>query len=127
MRAAGMALLLTPGAALPQPRDVRLLPSGSGTVRFAVAVPEARMVNPEPMTLPVAIDGYESGPLSGSLALPERVLRVAVPASGAVRVFATASEAEERSMATVSPSDHLAGGNRPVTVEAAGPAAVLLG
>ena len=83
---------LAPRAAA-APDGVRLLPSTSSTVRLVVEVPAPRLepVRAGSPSMRLVVDGYESVSPPGRPALPERVLTVAVPATGTVSVLATGS------------------------------------
>lgn len=77
---------------------VRTLPSSSGSIRLVVDVPAPRF---EPVgggspSVRLTVDGYASVSAPGYTALPERVVTVAVPATGEVRVGARGSEREVR-------------------------------
>ncbi len=70
------------------PEAVRLLPSGGAAVHFVVEVPEP-VLAPLPgdaATLRLGLEGYELHAPAGAPALPVRVVCVAVPPAGAVRV-----------------------------------------
>src|SRR5262249_9792437 len=94
------ALALLAGAAphvLAGPaRDLRLAPATPGAVRFTVMVPSPRFTAAarDSSTQNLAVDGYTPGGADdGATALPGRVLLVAVPPAGDVRLTAAASEA----------------------------------
>ncbi len=75
------------------PRGVRLLPTGPSLVRFAVEVPAPLLarVGAGGELSEIKIEGFGSDGPPGEPALPIRVLRVAVPPAGEVRVRAAAS------------------------------------
>ena len=90
-------LLARPAAA--EPEDVRLLPSGPQVVHFIVEVPPPRLetvagVPGTPEAVDLTLQGYGDGGNPGERALPQRVVHVAVPPSGEVRVRAVGSGAE---------------------------------
>ncbi|TMQ47069.1 MAG: hypothetical protein E6K73_14195 [Candidatus Eisenbacteria bacterium] len=92
-------LLACPAAA--EPEGVRLLPSGPESVHFIVEIPPARLesvagVPGGPATVHLAVEGYGDGGNPGEPALPQRVVHIAVPPSGEVRVRAVASGVEVR-------------------------------
>jgi hypothetical protein len=87
------------------PRDVLLLPSGAGSAHFSVTVPAATIE-----TVPgsdggseIRITGYGNAAPPGSPALPVRLLQVAVPPSGEVRLSASGVVAETRSGVLLAP------------------------
>lgn len=84
---------------------MRLAPATPGGIRFTVTVPEIRRV-------PVAggagavrleIDGYDPAGVAGDPALPERIVLVAVPALGDVRLNAAGSDAAVLEMVELAP------------------------
>lgn len=81
------------GSAGASPAGVQLLPTGPSLVRFAVEVPEARVISaPGASDLSeVLIDGFGNDGPPGAPALPVRVILVAVPPTGDVQVRASAS------------------------------------
>jgi hypothetical protein len=97
--ALGLALVMgleAPPSASGGVRDVRLLATSPATIRFVVEVPE-------PLLAPVAegsrvsrlsLEGYEAVASEGHPLLPERVVTVAVPATGEVSVTAAGMAAE---------------------------------
>ncbi len=86
-------LLLTCGATAPasaRPAAVTLLPSGASTVHFVVDVPEP-VLAPHPADSTVTnlgLEGYSLEGAPGWPGLPVRVISVAVPPAGEVRVSA---------------------------------------
>ena len=78
------------GVAVP---DLRLLPSGAGTIHFVVEVPEVEV---SPVTsngeaggaLEVSVPGYDANAHPGGARLPQRIVVVAVPPTGNVRLTA---------------------------------------
>ncbi|MBI5709796.1 MAG: hypothetical protein HZC42_05730 [Candidatus Eisenbacteria bacterium] len=101
--AAAVLLCLAAGlgarAAFPAPAATRLLAAGPGSIRFEVNVPEPRF---EPLTgVPAAagermsrlvLEGYDAEAAAGEPALPVRVVLVAVPPLGEVRLAAAATD-----------------------------------
>jgi hypothetical protein len=84
---------------------VRLLPSGAGSARFTVVVPEAR-IGPVPGaegSSEILIAGYGNAAPPGSPALPVRMLQVAVPPAGEVRLSASAVAGETRDGVLLAP------------------------
>ena len=102
LRALGLALALACAAwpAFAAPDDgVRLAPATPGAVRFTVTVPPARLspVTADGSAQALSIAGYGTGsPDATPTALPGRLLLVAVPPLGDVRLTAAASEASVR-------------------------------
>jgi hypothetical protein len=74
---------------------VRLLPGASSVVHFVVDVPEAALgaLEGEPGLTTVEIAGFETSAPAGEPAVPRRVVNVAVPPSGEVRVRAEGGDA----------------------------------
>jgi hypothetical protein len=74
---------------------VTLLPSGGATIHFMVDVPDPEFVTPEAsgtaQAMEVRVDGYSLSALRGAARLPERIVVVAVPPVGDVRVRAHAA------------------------------------
>ena len=97
-----------PGSAAAQPQGVKLTATGDATIRFEVSVPAPRLVTvpaaagTEPATR-LELEGHESGVGSGDPALPGRILVLAVPPLGEIRVSATGSEAEVRDAFLLAP------------------------
>jgi hypothetical protein len=99
--AAGLLVASLPATA--GPRDARSLPSAPGAIRLVVDVPEPTLEPLAGSALPGAgaarlvLDGYDGVAPMGYPLLPERVISVAVPASGEVTVSAVglASQAME--------------------------------
>ncbi len=92
------AATVLPSDTAAAPDGVRVLPSASGSVRFVVDVPPPRLepVREGSPAMRLVLDGYESVAPPGRPALPERVLTLAVPATGAVSVSAAASQGDVR-------------------------------
>ena len=84
---------------------MRLLPSGAGSARFTVVVPEARIeaVPGAEGASEVLIRGYGSAAPPGSPVLPVRMLQVAVPPAGEVRLSASAVAGETRDGVVLAP------------------------
>ena len=84
-----------PGKAAPA--DVQVLSADPASLRLAIEVPEIRLdpaaVDATARTL--SIEGYGSVGRPGAPALPERIVVVAVPPSGAVEVEASATATEQ--------------------------------
>ncbi|MBI5169605.1 MAG: hypothetical protein HZA61_08970 [Candidatus Eisenbacteria bacterium] len=85
--------------------DVRLAPATPGSVRFTVPVPEPAFVTLDPREKLVRMDlpGYALRGEGGGPALPVRILTVAVPPLGDVRVNAVASDLATQEDLTLSP------------------------
>lgn len=85
--------------------DVRLAPATPGSVRFTVPVPEPQFVTLDERERLVRMDlaGYALRGDGGGPALPVRILTVAVPPLGDVRVNAVASELVTQADVTLSP------------------------
>jgi hypothetical protein len=91
-------LCLAPATVKAQPRAVRLLAASPTGVRLLVDVPEAQL---EPVPSPgqglqLELPGYDRGGGPGESRLPERVLCVAVPPQGTVRVTASVAATDVR-------------------------------
>ena len=84
---------------------MRTLASGPGSVRFTVAVPDARIepVQEAAGSSEIRIAGYGSAGTAGSPALPCRVLHVAVPPVGEVSLSASAGPGEAREGVLLAP------------------------
>nr|MBP8137258.1 hypothetical protein [Candidatus Eisenbacteria bacterium] len=85
--------------------DVRLAPATPGSVRFTVPVPDPQFVTLDERERLVRLDlaGYSLRGDMGGPALPVRILTVAVPPLGDVRVNAVASELVSQADVTLSP------------------------
>ena len=85
----------TAGAA---PAALRLLATSPAEVRFAVDVPEAKLapLADDPASLLLSIEGYDPSGAVGAPGLPGRIVLVALPPTGEVRVSAVASETSTR-------------------------------
>src|SRR5262249_38608884 len=97
-RPARMAGDSTALPAAPSYEGVRLLPSGGSTIHFVVEVPEPELIpvagDGEPGgAAMVGLDGYEPAAKRGEPALPQRIVVVAVPPVGEVRLRAQGGEA----------------------------------
>ncbi len=93
-------------AATPTPlAGVRLAPATPGAVRFTVAVPEPRFVRVDHDLDhdDLMIDGFTTVGTPGQPALPTRVVMVAVPPVGEVRLTAVASDVRVREGVTLAP------------------------
>ncbi len=77
---------------------VRVLPSSPGSIRFSVEVPAPRLepLGGDSRSVRLLLDGYESVSSPGQPSLPERVVTVAVPASGDVHIVAGGGASEVR-------------------------------
>ncbi len=84
---------------------VRLAPATPGAVRFTVAVPEPRFVRTDHDLGydDLILDGFTTVGTPGRPALPTRVVMVAVPPLGEVRLTAAASDVVVREGVTLSP------------------------
>ena len=82
------SLLLAATAASAAPSRVTLLPSGPASIRFVVEVPEPelRSATDHPEWQNVRLEGYTHGTRAGEPDLPSRIVMVAVPPTGVVRV-----------------------------------------
>ena len=99
-----LVLGLPPSAAA-APHDLSLLASGPGSTRFTVAVPDAR-IEAVPLAggaSEIRIEGYGNQAAPGHPALPVRVLQVAVPPAGDVRLSARAGPGETREGVLLAP------------------------
>ena len=99
-----LVLGLPPSAAA-APHDLNLLASGQGSTRFTVEVPDAR-IEAVPLAggaSEIRIEGYGNQAAPGHPALPVRVLQVAVPAAGDVRLSARAGPGETREGVLLAP------------------------
>jgi hypothetical protein len=99
--------LAAAGPAMAGPGGTRVLATAGGVVRFAVDVPPLQL---EPLTvdgLPAAVglrlDGYDDTGVPGEPGLPSRIVHVAVPPSGEVRVRAESFDDEVRSSVVAAP------------------------
>ncbi|MEY4375377.1 MAG: Propeptide, partial [Candidatus Eisenbacteria bacterium] len=106
---ATLALMSAPrsaSAATPAPlTGVRLAPATPGAVRFTVLVPEPSFVRTDHDLRhdDLRIDGFTSVGTPGRPALPTRVVLVAVPPLGEVRLTAVASDVRVREDVTLAP------------------------
>jgi peptidase C25-like protein/flagellar hook capping protein FlgD len=89
----------SPVAATPQ--GVRLEAGAAGTVRFTVEVPQPRLepLAHDPETQELILEGYGMG--STRPALPERIVLVAVPPTGGVRVSGAVGSEDVREGVTI--------------------------
>ncbi len=104
-----MLLSFAPGAtdadAAAGPSALRLTATSPAEVRFEVDVPEAKLA-PLPgdaASLRITIDGYDSSRPVGAPDLPGRIVTVALPPTGEVRVGAVASETATREGVLIAP------------------------
>ncbi len=92
---AALAAITIPATLAAAPTDVRLAPASPGAIRFTVTVPPADLTliqTGESLTR-LTLEGYTVGAArAGAPALPTRVITLAVPPLGEVRVNAIASE-----------------------------------
>jgi hypothetical protein len=87
---------------------VRLLGAGAAGVRFEVEVPAAVLSplnGPDGFTA-LAIDGYQTLALPGEPALPRRVVFVAVPPTGDVRVRSSGLDPAPHNGVRLAPQPH---------------------
>ncbi len=97
-----LALLIgagAPGSAVAQFQGVKLAAAGDATIRFELAVPAPRFeavpsADGTGAATRLVLDGHESGVGAGDRALPGRIVVVAVPPLGDVRVSAVGGEPE---------------------------------
>jgi hypothetical protein len=84
---------------------VRLLPSGAGSARFKVVVPEAKIESVPGLegSSEIRIAGYGDAAAPGNPVLPVRRLQVAVPPTGEVRLSASAVAGETRDGVLLAP------------------------
>ena len=91
-----------PGALADAPEGVRLVASGPSLVHFSVEIPapalrplvnEASADSPAEGPVGLSLEGYDEQFVPGGFALPVRVVTVAVPPAGAVRLLADPIEA----------------------------------
>ena len=96
-----------PGSAAAQSRDVRLTAGDDATIRFEVSVPTPRFVTvavgAEAATR-LVLDGHESAVGSGDPVLPGRIVVLAVPPLGEVRVSAIGADPEVRDTFLLAPA-----------------------
>ena len=97
-----MFAAVTAGAA---PAALRLLATSPAEVRFAVDVPEAKLapLADDPASLLLSIEGYDPSGAVGAPGLPGRIVLVALPPTGDVRVSAVASETSTRQDVLLAP------------------------
>ncbi|OGF12807.1 MAG: hypothetical protein A2W00_00845 [Candidatus Eisenbacteria bacterium RBG_16_71_46] len=102
---AAVLLALLPAAAAAAPDGVRLLPISPTVIRFTVDVPPASLIplDADANLTEVTIAGHADAGFAGAPALPARILLVAVPPVGEVRVRAAGSEADVREGVLVAP------------------------
>ncbi|HKQ58147.1 MAG TPA: C25 family cysteine peptidase, partial [Candidatus Eisenbacteria bacterium] len=104
-----MTLLVVASAAAPrvvraEPEGVRLTATGPASLRFTVEVAAPRLspVREGATIQRLEIDGFEGVAAPGHAVLPERVVTVAVPPTGEVRVSSSALEPETRDAVALS-------------------------
>lgn len=105
------------------PEAVRPLAAGPSSVRFSVEVPEPAL-RPSPTDstrVDVALAGYAGGSVPGEPSLPSRVVLVAVPPGGAVRVRGVGAAPEVREGVRVAAVPELAGPDGARVLRAAAP------
>ena len=87
------------------PAALRLMATSPAEVRFAVDVPEARLapLADDAASLVPTIEGYDPSGTVGAPGLPGRIVLVALPPTGEVRVSAVASETSIREGVLVAP------------------------
>lgn len=99
---AACALLVLAGAAAAAPERTTLLAAGPATIRFAVDVGRLELVAPADSAelaasrVAIRLDEFGGDGLPGGPRLPSRVVRVAVPPTGAVTVRGTGLSSETR-------------------------------
>ena len=111
--------LLLPGAAMavaPIPA-VRLTASGPASIQFDVSVPAPRFApvpggGAAPAPLELRLEGFSSDAPAGSPALPARIVVVAVPPLGEVRVTASGEAAEAHDGLLLAPQPYAVPGDR---------------
>ena len=89
------------------PGGVDLLSAGPSAVRLGVTAPEPELVTPDSLAAGSALlhlDGWDLGRSPGIPALPSRVVRVAVPPTGAVTVRGYGLTSATRDGVTLAPS-----------------------
>ena len=108
---AALAIGLGAATAVAAPEAVRRLPSAGSAIHFVVDVPEPRLVPfaGESGVTRLELDGY--GPIGavGAPALAERIVIVAVPPSGEVRVTAAGGATSTLEDALLAPMPRLVG------------------
>ncbi|MEY4069537.1 MAG: hypothetical protein RL721_151 [Candidatus Eisenbacteria bacterium] len=102
---------VVPAVAAPEAglAGLRLAPATPGAVRFSVTVPEPRLVrvDREQQHDDLVLEGFAAVGVPGRPALPTRVVLVAVPPLGEVRLTAVASELRVREGVTLAPQTHV--------------------
>jgi hypothetical protein len=85
--------------------DIRLAPATPGAVRFTVLVPEPTItrVDLEQDIDALALPGYEASGTPGTPVLPTRVLTIAVPPLGDVRLTSACSQTNAHDAVTLAP------------------------
>lgn len=100
------AAFVAPDARAASEDGVTMAPASAGGVRFSVQVPEPQfelIPGPDGFTR-MTVPGWSNDGLPGEPALPSRVITVAVPPLGDVRLSAVGSESFDRSGTLLAPS-----------------------
>lgn len=120
-------ILACAGATHAAPEGVTLLPSGASTIHLLVESPEPalRAREADPSQTLVELPGHESLGPPGTPALPVRMLLVALPPTGNVRLQVSAYDRASREGVDVAPMPQIDGSvvRLPEAYEAAGPVA----
>lgn len=113
-----LALILFAASAAAAPDGVRLAPATPGAVRFTIPIPTAQLteIDQAEHRVRLDLDGFLVTGVPGAPGLPSRVVNVAVPPLGDVRVRGVASDLDVREGVLLEPEAPRGGDTNPASL-----------